>query len=270
MNVRPLCSLLLTLAVALMVTACAPPVTSGSTNTPVPVETPLPDAVVLPGGAELRAGPDVLFPLLTKLPGGQPLEVTGAMATLAWLQVRAGDHEGWVPADRCQTEVDLRRLPVVTVSPIPEEMRPICTVLPCKNGEVYYCPGECASACDMICVTATAATPHVMCTPPACQEGEVYYCPDECPGGCGTTCATPTPRQVMCTPPACQDGEVFYCPDQCPGGCGTTCATPTPPATPTRQVMCTPPACNDGEVYYCRDECPGGCGTTCATPTPAP
>ena len=37
-----------------------------------------------------------------------------------------------------------------------------------------------------------SATPIVMCTPPPCKEGEVYYCEGECPGGCGTQCATPT------------------------------------------------------------------------------
>jgi hypothetical protein len=39
------------------------------------------------------------------------------------------------------------------------------------------------------------ATPTMqpVCTPPPCREGEVYSCPGECPGGCGTTCATPTP-----------------------------------------------------------------------------
>jgi hypothetical protein len=42
-------------------------------------------------------------------------------------------------------------------------------------------------------------TPAVMCTPPPCKNGEVYYCPGgDCPGGCGTTCATPTPTP---TPP---------------------------------------------------------------------
>jgi hypothetical protein len=35
-------------------------------------------------------------------------------------------------------------------------------------------------------------TPMVVCTPPPCKQGEVYYCPGDCPGGCGTQCATPT------------------------------------------------------------------------------
>jgi formylglycine-generating enzyme required for sulfatase activity len=37
-------------------------------------------------------------------------------------------------------------------------------------------------------------TPVLMCTPPPCKEGEVYYCPGDCPGGCGTQCATPRPE----------------------------------------------------------------------------
>lgn len=46
------------------------------------------------------------------------------------------------------------------------------------------------------------ATPTVqpVCTPPPCREGEVYYCPGECPGGCGTTCATPTPASPTPVP----------------------------------------------------------------------
>lgn len=33
---------------------------------------------------------------------------------------------------------------------------------------------------------------QVFCTPPPCKEDEVYYCPGDCPGGCGAECATPT------------------------------------------------------------------------------
>jgi len=33
----------------------------------------------------------------------------------------------------------------------------------------------------------------IWCTPPPCKDDEVYHCPGECPRGCGTQCATPTP-----------------------------------------------------------------------------
>ncbi|MFZ5917012.1 MAG: OB-fold nucleic acid binding domain-containing protein [Chloroflexota bacterium] len=42
-------------------------------------------------------------------------------------------------------------------------------------------------------VEPPTATPQPVCTLPPCREGEVYYCPGECPGGCGTECVTPTP-----------------------------------------------------------------------------
>ena len=40
--------------------------------------------------------------------------------------------------------------------------------------------------------TTPTTEPIIMCTPPPCRQGEMYYCPGDCPGGCGTQCATPT------------------------------------------------------------------------------
>jgi hypothetical protein len=83
-------------------------------------------------------------------------------------------------------------------------------------------------------------TPTVLvyCTPPPCQEGEVFYCPGECAGGCGTECATPTPTATPTdtptpcstgTPPSCPVGEFVSCdPNPC-NGCHCEPCTPCPP-----------------------------------------
>jgi DNA/RNA endonuclease YhcR with UshA esterase domain len=55
-------------------------------------------------------------------------------------------------------------------------------------------PTPVATSTELPTATLTPTpTFQVVCTPPPCKEGEVYYCPGECPGGCGTQCATPTP-----------------------------------------------------------------------------
>ncbi len=48
-------------------------------------------------------------------------------------------------------------------------------------------------------------TIQAVCTPPPCKDDEVYYCPGECPGGCGTQCATPTPTVTPTPTPAPTD-----------------------------------------------------------------
>lgn len=46
---------------------------------------------------------------------------------------------------------------------------------------------------DYDTVPHDSVTPIIMCTPPPCKQNELYYCPGNCPGGCGTQCATRTP-----------------------------------------------------------------------------
>lgn len=60
-----------------------------------------------------------------------------------------------------------------------------------------------------VMVTRQPATPMPVCTPPPCRDDEVYHCPGECPGGCGAQCATPTPAPADPTPvsPPDQDDD---------------------------------------------------------------
>ena len=58
-----------------------------------------------------------------------------------------------------------------------------------------------AFLCVLILASISACGgPDIVCTPPPCKEDEVYYCPGKCPGGCGTQCATPTLAPPTHTP----------------------------------------------------------------------
>jgi cysteine-rich repeat protein len=95
--------------------------------------------------------------------------------------------------------------------------------------------------CSCATVTPTPTpTPTVLvyCTPPPCREGEVFYCPGECPGGCGTECATPTPTPTPTdtptpcptgTPPFCPVGQFVSCDSNPCNGCHCEPCTPCPP-----------------------------------------
>lgn len=60
------------------------------------------------GNVNLRAGPDIGYPLLDTIPAGAPLQIMGCTGGWAWCDVVFEDERGWIAGNFIQYEYDDR------------------------------------------------------------------------------------------------------------------------------------------------------------------
>ena len=68
-------------------------------------------------GVNLRAGPDVYYPRVSYLPGGEEVEVVGCLDDWSWCDVIAFDERGWVAADYLEYPYDGRTVLIPEYGP---------------------------------------------------------------------------------------------------------------------------------------------------------
>lgn len=66
----------------------------------------------------MRAGPDIDYPVVAKLKRNAPVEVYGCVERWSWCDIRSGRHRGWVRADFIDTWYKNRRMNFVEAAPI--------------------------------------------------------------------------------------------------------------------------------------------------------
>jgi uncharacterized protein YgiM (DUF1202 family) len=71
------------------------------------------DAVVRAVSLNLRAGPSLSAAILTQIPGGTGVTVTGRTSSNTWLQVQIGEQTGWLAASYLQVNIDLDAMAVI-------------------------------------------------------------------------------------------------------------------------------------------------------------
>ncbi len=119
-----------------------PTATPRPTNTPLPTATftptPVPDAVVSAAAVNVYAGPSEIYDLVSQIPQGTLLDVTGRDPSGDWLTIDLGDGMvGWVPASQLQVNVQMSDVVEAVVPPTPT---PIPTDTPTITPTPYYTP----------------------------------------------------------------------------------------------------------------------------------
>jgi len=114
------------------------PPTSTPAPTLAPTPTPVPDAVVSAATINVYAGPGEVYDLLTQVPQGTFVEVTGRNSSGDWLTVVTADGKvGWVPASQLQVNVQMAS---VAEEAAPATPTPIPTDTPTVTPTPEYTP----------------------------------------------------------------------------------------------------------------------------------
>jgi len=115
----------------------AVPVTAGSTATPaVPTS-----VIVAVNSLRLRAGPGLDYAVLSSLPRGALLRVSGRSRDGGWLAVQAGARSGWVAARYVRPVAQSGALPSVATTPPAPTPAPAPTPVPAQADIVVLGPG---------------------------------------------------------------------------------------------------------------------------------
>lgn len=155
------------------------------TATATPSPTPLPDAQVIVESANLRAGPGVVFDIISVLKKGDALAVIGRNLTGEWLQVQAPAKMGWVAISLVQLNIPLGNVPVAKLIPTPPPAPP--PAMPPMSGN-QGCP---PSPVRVSIINQSSATLLII------LQGSQNYLVPVSPGQSKNVCLAKGPYQFM-------------------------------------------------------------------------
>ena len=148
----------------------------GKTHTPAPTDFE-PLITIKVDQADVRTGPDLVFPVLIQVKLGLTLRAVGRNEANTYLLILLPDkRQGWIPIDAAEFDFDLELLPIVDSPPTPT-FTPTPTKTPQPAGATPGSPGP---------QTTSGASPY----------GQGMLAPPELPGVAPAAPASPMRRTL--------------------------------------------------------------------------